>query len=206
VGATIAGTLNDNFAFGITLKFVQNTIYDLTATTIAFDAGTLYDVGFGGLKLGLGITNLGPEASFDGQSLAVQLERDPVPNISYRALDAQLANTPFSLPMAFRGGLSFNVFQGFSDLKQMEGLDLVLAGDFIHLSDNPEKFNLGGQLTVFDMLALRGGYQFGYDELGLTLGGGIMFKTEAFFGSIDYAYADLGYLGGSNRIGVMLRF
>ena len=202
IGGTIAGKLTEQFSFGITLKYVQNTIFDMNASTLAFDAGTLYDLGLDGLRLGLSVTNLGGEATFEGQSLSVSVDRpgDASANITSRPLDAQLSNTPYSLPLAFRGGLSYDFLRG------KDNQNLVVAGDFIHLSDNPEKFNLGAEYVWNDLLALRGGYQARYDELGFTAGGGVKFNTESFSGSFDYAYADLGRLGSSNRIGVRLRF
>jgi hypothetical protein len=202
VGATIAGQLTEQFSFGITIKYVQNTIFDMTAGALAVDAGTMYDLGLDGLRLGLGISNLGGESSFDGQSLSVLVDRpgDAEANITSRPLDANLNNTPFSLPMAFRGGISYDFLKG------NENQNLIVAADFVHLSDNPEKVNVGAEYVWNDLLAVRGGYQARYDELGLTLGGGLRFNTETFAGSFDYTYADLGRLGTSNRIGVRLKF
>jgi hypothetical protein len=202
VGGTIAGRLTEQFSFGITLKYIQNTIFDLNATTLAIDAGTLYDLGLDGLKLGLSVTNLGGEAAFEGQSLSVSVDRpgDAASNINSRPLDAQLTNTPYSLPLSFRGGLSYDFFRG------KENQNLVVAADFIHLSDNPEKFHVGAEYVWNDLLSLRGGYQARYDELGFTVGGGVKFNSESFSGSFDYVYASLGVLGASNRIGVRLKF
>jgi hypothetical protein len=202
IGGTIAGKLTEQFSFGITLKYIQNTIFDLTANTLAVDAGTLYDLGLDGLRLGLGVTNLGGEASFEGQSLSVGVNReaDQQANITSRPLDAQLTNTPYSLPLSFRAGLSYDFLKG------TENQNLIVAGDFIHLSDNPEKFHLGAEYVWNNLLSIRGGYQARYDELGFTLGGGVKFNTESFSGSFDYVYADLGRLGAANRIGVRLTF
>lgn len=202
IGGTIAAKLTEQFSFGITLKYIQNTIFDLTATTIAIDAGTVYDLGLDGLRLGLGVTNLGGEATFEGQSLSVQVDRqsDRDANITSRPLDAQLSNTPYSLPLSFRAGLSYDFLKG------KENSNLVLAGDFIHLSDNPEKFNVGAEYVWNGLLSIRSGYQARYDELGFTVGGGVKFNTESFAGSFDYVYADLGRLGAANRIGVRLGF
>ena len=162
----------------------------------------MYDLGLDGLRLGLGVTNLGGEASFEGQSLSVSVDRqsDIDANITSRPLDAQLSNTPYSLPLSFRAGLSYDFLKG------KENQNLVLAGDFVHLSDNPEKFNVGAEYVWNNLLSIRGGYQARYDELGLTVGGGVKFNTESFAGSFDYVYADLGRLGAANRIGVRLTF
>jgi len=202
VGFTLAGRITDQFSFGLTLKYIENTIHDLTARNFAFDAGTIYEGAIKGLRIGFSMTNLGGEASFEGQSLSVLVynQSELEAGINRRPLDAQLNNTPFSIPLAFRAGVSYNLFANSEDQS------LIVAGDFIHLNDNPEKFNVGTEYVWNNLVAIRGGYQFRYNELGLTLGGGINFDTESFKGSFDYAYADLGILGSANRIGVRLRF
>lgn len=202
LGFTLAGNITDQFSFGFTLKYIENTIFDLTAQTFAFDAGTVYEGGIKGLKIGFSMSNLGGESNFEGQSLSVLVYNasEQEAGINARPLDAQLNNTPYSLPLSFRAGISYNLFAN------SEEQSLILAGDFVHLNDNPEKFNFGTEYVWNNLLALRGGYQIRYNELGLTLGGGINFDTESFKGSFDYAYADLGILGSANRIGVRLKF
>lgn len=202
VGLTFAGNVTDQFSFGITMKYIENNIFDLTASNFAFDAGTIYESPIPGLKLGFAVSNLGGESEFKGQSLTVLYtnlsERDA--GIVARPLNASLNNTPFSIPLSFRGGISYNLFSGSEDNS------LIVAGDFIHLSDNPEKFNLGTEYVWNKLFAVRAGYQMRYNEFGLTLGGGINFDNESFRGSFDYAYADLGILGYANRIGFRFKF
>lgn len=201
IGTTLSGRLTDQFAFGVSMKYVQNSIFDVSATLLLFDIGTIYTLTEEGIRLGLSVSNLGTEGQFSGQSLTTLVDRsDETGGLTARPLDATLNNTPYSAPLAFRGGISYNFFRNMNDQS------LIIGGDFIHLSDNPEKFNVGTEYMWNNLIALRGGYQFGYDELGLTVGGGINFMTESFNGSFDYAYADAGRLGSVNRIGVRLKF
>jgi len=202
VGVTFAANITDQFSFGMTMKYIENNIFDLTASGFAFDAGTIYEAGIQGLKIGFAVSNLGGESDFTGQSLTVLYtnldERDA--GINSRPLNATLNSTPYSLPLSFRGGVSYDVMAGMADQS------LVVAADFIHLSDNPEKFNLGAEYVWNSLFAVRGGYQMRYNEFGLTFGTGINFENESFRGSFDYAYADLGILGAANRIGFRFKF
>lgn len=201
IGATLAGRLTDQFSFGVTMKYVQNSIFDVTATLLLFDLGTIYTMTDEGIRIGLSISNLGTEGQYTGQSLTTLVDRTAeTGGLTARPLDATLNNTPYSAPMSFRGGISYNF------LRNMNDQSLIVGADFIHLSDNPEKFNIGGEYMWDNLIAARAGYQFGYDELGLTAGGGVNFNTGSFTGSFDYTYADLGRLGSSNRIGVRLKF
>lgn len=58
--ATIAGALTDRFSFGATAKYLRSTIYDMSATGIAFDAGSRYLTDFYHMTIAMDLTNLGP--------------------------------------------------------------------------------------------------------------------------------------------------
>ncbi len=198
VGVTFAMDMSDEFSVGITGKYVEDDIYDLSASGLAFDAGTMYNTGWRKMKIGMAITNFSGDFSFDGQSLIVKYP-DPV-NPNNRPLEAQLLNESYPLPLTFRAGLSIDALDG------VEGQSLTVAGDFVHLTDNPEKFNLGAEYVWNDLLALRGGYIFGSDEFGVNVGGGVMINSGSFQGSVDYAWADLGKLGNGHRFGISMKF
>ena len=68
-GLTFARTLTDRIAAGATLKIINHTIDDLTATGIVFDAGMTYVVGETGLRLGVALKNIGNELQYSGTGL-----------------------------------------------------------------------------------------------------------------------------------------
>ena len=47
---------------------------------------------------------------------------------------------------------------------------LLVSIDAIHPRDYTERINLGAEYVLMDMIALRAGYRFNYDEEGLTAG------------------------------------
>lgn len=104
------------------------------------------------------------------------------------------------LPTMFRVGMSMNVYESAS-------MRVLSAADFSHPPDNNEHANVGTEVGYKDFLYFRGGYGFGYDAEGLSLGLG--FKVPTSLNSeatIDYAFSDMSYLGSVHRISIDFRF
>ena len=87
----------------------------------------------------------------------------------------------------------------------------------------PATYRAGASIRIFDVVTHRvtlaaeykrkvfiygrGGYRFGYDEEGLTLGAGVLFPSSSESEvRVDYAYVDMGNLDYVQRIGVALFF
>ncbi len=104
------------------------------------------------------------------------------------------------LPIIFRVGMSLNLYQD-------ANYSVLSAVDFSHPPDNRERANVGTEVGYKDFLRVRGGYGFGFDSEGLSLGLGFKVPTslnaEA---TIDYAYSDADYLGAIHRISADFRF
>ena len=73
-GLTYARELTDRIAAGATLKLVNESIDDVSATGIVFDAGMTYVVGETGLRLGVSLKNIGNEMKFSGTGLTRQVQ------------------------------------------------------------------------------------------------------------------------------------
>ncbi|MCE5305595.1 MAG: PorV/PorQ family protein [Chloroherpetonaceae bacterium] len=194
-GLSFSGFLTEQFSFGISAKYITNTIYNVSASGIAFDIGTLYDTRFLGIKIGFSIHNLGTETSFSGQSL-----RD-VKKL-YSAMDANpmeveyIANG-YSYPLIFRAGLSSNVWK-------QDKHSITAAFDFTTFSDVPEEYALGAEYTYSDIVSLRAGYLFGQDQMGFSAGIGIKYDGPGFIGKFDYAISPTFDLGLVNRFTIGL--
>lgn len=200
LGVTIAGALTERFSFGGTIKYLRNAILDLSADGIAFDAGSLYQTDFYNTKISLALSNLGPERSFQGNSLSLLATPTDI-NQDRRPLDTRLATNPFPIPLSFRIGAATDVFQN-----TVEDQILNVAFDFAAHSDGPETFNLGAEYLWNNLLALRAGYAFNQDQLGLGAGVGFRYKSEDFNGNIDYAINTTATLGMIHRISIAAMF
>ncbi len=204
VGATFGGYLTDQFSFAVTAKYVEEGFSSVSSGGMVFDVGTMYDTGINGVKLGFSINNLGSDFNYSGQDLVFQAEEEPV--LDRRPSDATLLSNPYSLPLSFRAGLAADVLENFFGMTTEEGEvrehALLMAVDFVTLSDTPEQFNIGAEYTWNELLSLRGGYKANHDELGLSGGLGINYVGGGFSGQLDYAISTVSNFDVVHRVSI----
>ncbi len=101
------------------------------------------------------------------------------------------------LPQTLRLGAAYNLpFQQLDD-------KVMLAADYVQIFDEQSHINIGAQVRPIAVLALRAGYQTGYDEKDLSAGFGLSLDWL----NIDYAYVPFGRnLGDSHRFSVTTTF
>jgi hypothetical protein len=104
----------------------------------------------------------------------------------------------FSPPTTFHIGSSMTVYEN-------SFLDLLVTVQLNHPVDNDENYVLGVNAKLFDVLALRAGYNIG-TEIPFTLGLG--FTTEKWNSGlkVDYAFRPHQYLGIVNQIQISYNF
>jgi len=190
VTVSYARNLTDRLSIGITGKYIgenfgqgfynttTGTTEDFVATGWAADVGTIYNTGFRGFKIGMIISNFGPDLDF----------KVSTPNVG--------ASQSYPLPANFK-------FGGSIDLIQNHSHRAILAAELSHPNDNVEKYNLGLEYWYNEKFALRLGNQFKQDSYqgGVSLGGGIKvpFNNQKSELRVDYAYRDFGILKGAHR-------
>lgn len=152
------------------------------------------------MKISLDLSNLGPDRGFQGNSLSL-LVNNPSLNVVGRQLDTRLVTSDFPIPLTFRIGVATDVFQN-----KVEGQKLNVALDFATHSDNAETFNLGGEYIWNDLVAIRAGYAFNEDQLGIAAGLGVRYKSEDFNGNVDYAISPTRTFGVIHRISIAAAF
>lgn len=197
VGFTFSGYLTEQFAFGITGRYIQNSFGSVASSGMSFDVGTMYNTGIQGIKLGFSIHNLGTDQQYSGSDL--RTARKLYESLNAAPLDAAYLAYPYNLPITFRAGIS-------SKLIEDDENELLVAGDFVTISDSPEQFNLGAEYVWNGFLALRGGYTIGNDQLGFAGGIGLKYESGAFGGKLDYSINPTTNVGLVNRISVMMNF
>ncbi len=169
--------LTDKFSLGITAKFIHEGLALETTSGWAADVGTCYNSGYKNFKIGMAITNFGPDFKYDIDNAR-----------------------PFPLPMNFKFGASIDLVTSDSHL-------LILGADGNHPADNLEKYNFGAEYWFQDKFSLRIGERFNYDSDGLTAGAGLRLPVgEEIELAIDYAYQDFGYLTQVHRFSIGLGF
>lgn len=194
-----ARRFTDRFSAGISGKYVWERISEERASGLAVDFGTLFYTGFRSLRIGMNISNLGPEIKLDGPEL--DSYHNPQPgNPNYDNVKAKLHVDPYDLPLTFRLGMAYD----FIDSPESR---FTVAVEAKHPNDNMQQASLGGEYLWKEMFSLRGGYKFNYQEEGLTLGGGMRVKAGKDVKlDISYAWADFSRLSSVHRFSLGFEF
>jgi hypothetical protein len=198
LGASYARSLTEDFAVGISIKLVNQRIWNETANGLAFDIGTQYRIGFGDLTIGMSMMNFGPDMKYDGQDLAVKYDAN-TQNLNNRLAPANLATEDYPLPLHFQVGVSMTVLN-------TEAMTIRVAVDAAHPNDNQERINVGTEIIVLDGFFLRGGYRFGYDLETATFGAGAVAPLGGSDIKFDYSYALYQLLTNVHRLSIGVTF
>jgi len=191
--------LTDRFSVGISGKYIWERISEERASGFAFDFGTLFYTGFKSLRMGMNISNLGSEMKVDGPELDSYYNPEPE-NPNYDNVKSKLAVDPYDLPLTFRLGLAY-------DLIETPESKFTVSVEAKHPNDNIQQASFGGEYLWKDILSLRAGYKFNYEEEGLTLGGGVKLKAGKKTNlDINYAWADFSRLQNVHRFSLGFEF
>ena len=170
-------TLDFNFAnisLGGSLKLIQENLSSVTGDGLYGDLGLMVDL-WPGLRAGFLLQNFGTTISFGNAA-------DPPP-----------VNTKL--------GLAYN-------LKVNEANRVNITFDLNHPVDVTDldyvrwRENVGAEYWLFNTVALRGGYEVGYDVNGVTAGAGFRWRTL----ELDYAFVPYGDLGYANYVSLVYDF
>lgn len=195
IGVTYARFLLPQFSVGGSIKYIQQRIWNQTASTVAFDIGTQYNFGFRNLTLGMAVHNFGPDMQYFGRDLTQFRPRDPENPGSRRPL-VNLETLDFPIPLNFQVGISMEAI----DTKYITWL---VTTDLKNPSDNYEQLSFGNELrfnTEFASFALRGGYTINNPDQKWAIGSGVKLLLRGNSVSFDYSYSDHEYLPGIQRL------
>ena len=200
---TYAYNLTDRFSVGGNIKYIDQKIYNSSASAAAVDLGVLFISDFYGLRIGASITNFGTDMKMDGKDLYVQHDINSQIYGNNDQILAKLSTDSYPLPLTFRVGVAMDLFN--NDLHRF-----TIGADALHPNDNAESLNIGGEYTFKNIISLRGGYKnllLNNSEEGLTLGVGLNYEFTPGLGIfVDYAYQDFGLLNYTQHFSVGVKF
>lgn len=201
VGLNYSRFLTENFSIGFNAKYINESIWHMSATGFAVDIGTLYKIPvLNELRIAANISNFGTKMQMAG--------RDATQNLTAGAgggnfVNSNLEMDKFDLPLIFRFGIS-------TDLIKDNISRLTMDIDAIHPNDHTEYINSGVEYAWNDLIFLRAGYNSLFErdtEKGLTLGFGINYRiVDLVKVKLDYAYQDYGRLKDVHYFAVGINF
>ncbi len=201
LGITYARNLTDRFSIGFTGKYVQETIFNVTARGAAFDLGILYYTPFKNIILGASIANFGTPMRLDGRDLF--FNEDPLPEVgSVDAVPAKYRTESFDMPLSMRFGLAWQAVNN-------ENFQITAAVDGAQPNDNAEHINSGIEIGFQNILFLRMGYKALFlenSEQGLTFGIGIRYDMVGSNLKFDFGWADYGRLNNVKFVSFSLKY
>ncbi len=103
-GLSYARSLTDHFSIGATFKTIRETIYNSSASGIAFDVGTIFVTPFWGIRLGASITNYGTTMQMNGEDLNIRAYIAPDQQGTNQSIVGRLTTDEFDHPLAMRIG------------------------------------------------------------------------------------------------------
>lgn len=211
IAVSYSRNLTDRFSMGGSVKYITQSIWNETASTVAFDIGLLFITGFNDMRLGVSMTNFGGDLRLEGRDLLQKVDIDPNNSGSNKDLVGTLKTEPWALPLAFRVGVAMDVVRD-------DDIRLTLAADAIRPTDAEESLNLGGEFGWRDAVFLRAGFKSAVGggtrlssredvQEGLTLGAGLKYREEGVATvEVHYAFSDFGVFGNLNTICVAIGF
>lgn len=191
IGVGYGIKLTDKFSIGGNIKYfsqklghVDTYVGDALETSnktnqvgdLAFDFGTLYDIGIRSLVLTMSIRNYSSQQLYE--------------------------NEEFQIPQTYKIGIAADMITLFS--KPNESHKVLLAVEGVDSRETPQYMNVGVEYTWLDMVALRFGWNTNRsrDDLSAySLGAGYTFNSSSFLGKIDISYSAF-----DSDLGNVLRF
>ncbi len=206
IGLTFARQLTNRVSFGLTAKYIQERIWLEYARGYAFDIATLYTIREKGIRIGMNLSNLGPDMGIGEAPHLKFYKRKPDDYPGSPQPEAQLSTKTFPLPLAFSMGVSLDII-GQNALRHSEEHRLTIATSITDGYDSPFRMNFGTEYVCHDVLALRGGYYLNYDTENYALGFGLnIYKYARINLQLDYAWMNYGDLGSINTYGLEFKF
>ena len=96
--------------------------------------------------------------------------------------------------------MAMDLLEAFSEA---EDQSLTLAVNWLHPRDYSERLHVGAEYGFMDMVFLRGGYKFNYDEESFSGGLGVKLGVNDFGIRAGYSYTAFGdFFGSVNRVSI----
>ena len=176
--------MTDQFSFGGTVRYIEESLDKLKMRGIMIDLGTYYRTGLGSTRFAVTVTNFGNDLAPDGEVVLVGNRT----NSEWQS---------FSPPTMFRIGFALEPYEN-------DEHRVTTSIQLNHPNDNSENVSLGVEYVWNKMFFARGGYKINVDEQDFSFGAGVNIPVSIANVSVDYAYANFTRLGSAHRFSITL--
>jgi hypothetical protein len=184
VSVSYARKMTQQFSFGGTVKYVEETLDKIKMRGVMIDLGTYYRTGLGSTRFAVTVSNFGSELAPDGEVILVGNRT----NSDWQS---------FAPPTIFRIGFAFEPFEN-------EEHRVTTSIQLNHPNDNSENIVVGAEYAWQKMFFLRGGYKFNVDEQNYSFGLGLNVPISLAEFTLDYAFTNFQRLGSAHRLSITL--
>jgi hypothetical protein len=103
--------------------------------------------------------------------------------------EQEIVSQKSEMPLVFNLGSAMEVYGELGD-----PVSMTAAFEGAYFTDRNQRWNLGGELWVQNLVALRAGYKFKYDEETWSIGGGLRADFDGRKIQVDASYTNFGDL------------
>ncbi|MEY5043058.1 MAG: hypothetical protein RJA19_285 [Bacteroidota bacterium] len=204
IGVSYAKAFSNSIYGGLTLRIIGESISNVRASGVAFDAGIRYvSPNDDRLKFGIALRNVGAPMRFAGDGLTVTA----TPQGSANSLTVLQRSEKYELPSLVNIGFGY-------DVTRTETLRATVTGQFVSNSFTRDQFGGGVEVDWKEMLVLRAGYMW-EDGIGQESGtataftgpsAGLTFQLPAGQDGgrigVDYGFRATNPFGGNHSLGL----
>lgn len=139
-----------NVSGGLNFKLITESISNLNATGVAFDAGIKYTMDNEKLRIGITLKNLGPKMTYSGDGLATQITY----NSTGKTATLEQRSQPFEMPSLLNMGASYDFV--IDSVQKITSMFSFTANSFSN-----DQYRLGGEY-LFNTKNLSLGARLGF--------------------------------------------
>lgn len=184
IALTYSRKMTEQFSFGGTIRYIEETLDKLKMRGLMIDLGTYYWTGLGTTRFAVTISNFGNELTPDGEVVLFGNRK-------------KSGWQSFSPPTIFRIGIAMEPYQD-------EEHRLTTSVQLNHPNDNSENVSAGAEYAWREIVYLRGGYKFNVEGQHYSFGAGVHVPMSVADITFDYAFADYSRLGSAHRFSLLL--
>lgn len=184
VAATYSRRMTEQFSFGATIRYFEETLDKLKMRGLLVDLGTYYWTGLGTTRFAVTITNFGNELAPDGEVILFGGRK----NKNWQS---------FSPPTLFRIGFAFEPYE-------TENNRVTASIQLNHPNDNSENVSIGAEYAWNNLFFVRSGYKINVEEQDFSFGAGTNLDLELAEFTLDYSYVNFERLGSVHRFSIIL--